>query len=191
MDSGIIFDGQQTDERVLYIITPHPIVERINLVLFGALMLFFIIIVILISQVFGSFAGLIRTLGIFLSLLIGLVGIWWTHVTQQKSKTYITDRRILRMEPISPFVTAKRALFWNEALKAKAFSTNLVMRMFKVGTVTVEPHLADYENVVITHVYMYEDVANYIDKILFIFKNKPADIAILKPFVPMPRGQRD
>ncbi len=48
-----------------------------------------------------------------------------------------------------------------------------------------------HEDVRVTDVYYFEDLANYIDKILFTFKNTPGDIAAIKPFVPHPKGQRD
>ena len=85
----------------------------------------------------------------------------------------------------------KRALFWSETLKAKAYAPNMIFRMLKVGTIDVEPQLADHEDVRITDVYYFEDLANYIDKILFTFKNKPTDVAAIKPFVPKAKGQRD
>jgi len=53
----------------------------------------------------------------------------------------------------------------------------------------VEPTaLRTMEDVRITDVYYFEDLANYIDKILFTFKNTPAEVANLKPFVPKPKG---
>jgi hypothetical protein len=91
---------------------------------------------------------------------------------------------------VSPFFVTKRALFWNEALKAKAYASNIFFRSFKIGTIDVEPQLAEHEDVRVTDVYYFEDLANYIDKILFTFKNKPEDIASIKPFVPKVKGQR-
>ena len=61
----------------------------------------------------------------------------------------------------------------------------------KIGTIDVEPQLAEHEDVRVTDVYYFEDLANYIDKILFTFKNSPAEIATLKPFVPKGKGLRD
>lgn len=187
----IAFDGQQQDERVLLELQPYPLIEKLNYFKILVIVIFFIIMVFLIATVTPNFASLIKIPGILLILIFAVVAFWWNHMIFKKSKTYITDRRIIRFDPFSPFVTAKRALFWNEALKAKAYNPSLLMRFFKVGIVQVEPHLADHENVVVRDIYMFEDVANYIDKILFIFKNKPDDIVNIKPFVFKARGERD
>ena len=77
-----------------------------------------------------------------------------------------TDRRIIRFEQVSPFFSAKRALFWNEVLKAKAFAPSFLFRLLRIGKVVVESHESGGENVYIDNVFLFDDVANYIDKII-------------------------
>ncbi|MCL4360181.1 hypothetical protein M1555_02905 [Patescibacteria group bacterium] len=189
--STIQFEGQQEGERVLYVIRPHAFAKRLAVGKLILLTVFFFIILWLISDVFTGFAGVVRTVDVVLSLILLAVGFWWNTTVYGTSKTFITDRRIIRFEVMTPFVTTKRALFWNEALKAKGYASGLLYRMMKIGTLEVEPHLSDHENVLVHDVYYYEDLANYIDKILYIFKNQPAETAAIRPFVPKPRGQRD
>ena len=43
----------------------------------------------------------------------------------------------------------------------------------------------------LTHVYYYRDLGNYIDKILYTYKQKPKEMKKIKPFVEKPKGQRD
>lgn len=189
--SDTTFDGQQEGERVLYTVTPHPIAQRLAIarIIFLAVFLFAVLwgIGTLIPNATGSFI----LVGLILATLLLVVGIWWNMTVHKRARTYITDRRVIRFDVVSPFFMTKRALFWNEALKAKAYAPNMVFRMLKVGTIDVEPQLADHEDVRITDVYYFEDLANYIDKILFTFKNTPAEVANLKPFVPKPKGHRD
>ena len=97
----------------------------------------------------------------------------------------------MRFDKPSPFDVAKRALFWNEVLKAKGYSPNILYKLLRIGIIIVEPQLSDQENIVMYDMTYYEDTANYIDKILFTFKNKPMETAMLKPFVAKPKGERD
>lgn len=187
----ILFDGQQTDERILCVIVPHQFAKYVALVRLVLLALFFFFILQLIASVVPSFTDPIRIASVVFSGLLLVVGFWWNETVYSKSKTYITDRRIIRFEVMTPFFTTKRALFWNEALKTKGYAPNIFWKMLKIGKVRVEPQLAEGEDVLVHDIYMYDDVSNYIDKILFTFKNKPAEVSLIKPFIPKPRGHRD
>lgn len=186
----IQFNGQQEGENILYELHPHVFAKYIALVKIIVLALVFYIVLGAIAFAATSLALLLHIGGLILAAFLIIGGIWWNNKMFSKSVTYITDRRIIRFEQVTPFLKTKRALFWNEALKAKGYAPNLIYKTFNVGNVLVEPHLSDNENVMINNVYYYEDVANYIDKILYTFKNKPQEIDQIKPFVPKPRGQR-
>ncbi len=188
---AIEFDGQQTGERTLYVVTPHQFAKYVALIRLVFLSLFFFLILQLIASVLTRAAEPLQTASVVLSGILLIVGFWWNNTIYGKSKTYITDRRIIRFEVMTPFFTTKRALFWNEALKAKGYAPNIFWKMLKIGKVRVEPQIAQGEDVLVNDVFLYDDVANYIDKILFTFKNKPGEIALIKPFVLKPRGQRD
>lgn len=187
----ILFDGQQTGERVLYVITPHPFAKYLAIAMLVLLAGFFFIVIQLIAGVATPIEGVLRLLSFLFSGALLAVGIWWNQTVYSKSKTFITDRRIIRFEVTTPFFTTKRALFWNEALKAKGYAPNIFWKMLGIGRVDVAPQLAQAEDVYVHDVFMYEDVANYIDKILYTFKNKPEEVALIKPFVPKPKGERD
>ncbi len=186
----ITFDGQQEGERILYTVTPHAIHKYLAVARLICLALFFIVILWVIGGIVPVATMALRLAGFVLAGILLSVGYWWNLTVFKKSRTYITDRRIIRFDVVSPFFVTKRALFWNEALKAKAYASNIFFRSFKIGTIVVEPQLAEHEDVRVTDVYYFEDLANYIDKILFTFKNKPEDIASIKPFVAKEKGQR-
>ncbi len=185
------FDGQQEGERILYTVTPHAIHKYLAIARLLFLALFFFIVLWVIGEIVPVMMTALRIAGFVLAGILLGVGYWWNLVVFKKSRTYITDRRIIRFDVVSPFFVTKRALFWNEALKTKAYTSNILFRSLKIGTIDVEPQLAEHEDVRVTDVYYFEDLANYIDKILFTFKNTPGDIASIKPFVPKAKGQRD
>lgn len=187
---SIIFDGQQSDERVLYVVLPHVYAKYLAIARLIGLVVLLFLVLMLISSIVPMASTILVIVGVFVSAMLLITGIWWNQTVYNRSKTYITDRRIVRFDVASPFFQTKRALFWNEALKAKGFAPNLLFRTLHIGTVLVEPHMANAEDVRINDVHYFEDLANYIDKILYTFKNKPAEISSIQPFVPKPRGQR-
>ena len=185
------FDGQQSDERILYTVIPHPLSKYLAIARTVVLAFVFPIILFMIAGIIPQGAAILRIFSIVLSIILLIAGIWWNMMVYEKSRTYITDRRIIRFDVVSPFFRTKRALFWNEVLKTKAYAPDMFFRLFKVGVITVEPLMSDHEDVTIPHVYYFEDLANYIDKILYTFKNKPDDIKSIKSFIPMPKGKRN
>lgn len=187
---NIIFDGQQSDERILATLAPEKIIKYAAVVVMAVLAIFFFLMISSLENYMGPLAGIAKLLAGFLGLGLVAGSVWWNNQVLTKTRTYITDRRIIRFEIIPPFFRNKRALFWNEAMKAKGYAPNLLFRMLKIGNVQVEPVQAETEDVLATDVSYFEDIANYIDKILFLVKNRPNEIATLKPFVAKPRGQR-
>ena len=57
------------------------------------------------------------------------MGTWWNNLIAREDRTYLTDRRIIRFEVVTPFFKTKRALFWNEAMKAKGYAQNLIAKL--------------------------------------------------------------
>jgi hypothetical protein len=190
MENQIVFDGQQTDEKVLYTITPHPMAKILGIVNTGIIAVIFYIILFIVASA-TPFSMILRFVGLVIVFVAVILGFYWNSYLEKTDKAYITDRRIIRFETVTPILKTKRALFWSEALKAKAFAPNFLFRTLGIGQVVVEPQLAEGENVVIKNVLYYQDLANYIDKIMFSFKNKPEDMISIKPFIPKPKGQRE
>ena|SRR3989344_2733117 len=188
--TSIQFDGQQTDERVLYAIAPHQFSKYVAIGKIVFLSIFFYLVLLLIGTIVPDAASALKIVGILLSFVLLAIGIWWNNTVYSRDRAYITDRRIIRFDQVSPFYKTKRELFWNEALKTKAYAPNLLYRMMRVGILEVDPIMGERENVVVRDVYYFEDLANYIDKILFIFKNKPSEISAIHPFIPKPKGMR-
>lgn len=187
----IQFDGQQSDERILSVLLPHVISKWISIGIWFFLSVVFFVVIMLLQNAIGNSVQLLIPVAILISSSIMIAGYWWNTIVFSKSKTYLTDRRIIRFEQVSPFFSAKRALFWNEVLKAKAFAPSFLFRLLRIGKVVVESHESGGENVYIDNVFLFDDVANYIDKILYIYKNKPDDISTIKPFIPREKGHRD
>jgi hypothetical protein len=191
MIENVIFDGQQSGEIILAVLKEHKYRLYLNIVLWTVLTTLFFVIFMTLGLSFPMVQILIRLIVIIFCIIFLTFSIIWSLIYHYKTVTYITDRRIIRFEAVSPFFCAKRALFWTEVLKAKAFSPNLLWRLFKIGSVIVEPEVAISESVQIRYVYLFEDIANYIDKIIYLVKNKPSDLVELKPFIFKKKGLRE
>ncbi|MBI5613559.1 hypothetical protein HY947_01420 [Candidatus Gottesmanbacteria bacterium] len=185
------FDGQQTDEKILHTIVPHAIslILRVGQSIAGGLL--FLFVAVMISTVLSAFSVVIIVAGVLLAIVIAIGGIAWSLFSYKNSKTYITDRRIIRFDRVNPLLVTKRSLFWNEVLKAKGYSPGFFMRLLGIGALQIEPQTTLGEDVHVPFVTLYEDLANYIDKILFTYKNQPSGVPSIKPFVPKPKGKRD
>lgn len=184
-----IFYGQQEGERVLHIVRPHPLFRvtrlMISLILTGALSyLVFIIGLRFISEehslLFSMIIGLIILICLF----------WWNEIVYRKARAYITDRRFVRVEALFPCFERRRSLFWNEVGKAKGYPANFVFRFLKIGNISIAPLIVPLEDITIKWVYYFDDLVNYIDKILYLHKNEPESLKTLRAFIERPKGER-
>jgi hypothetical protein len=188
---NLLFDGQQTEEIILYEIKPHPIHQTLSVFKAVITGIFFMLLIYQMTSILPAAAIQIRIIGILLILVAISSWVVWIIFSQARSSCFVTDRRIIRFEPATPFFTNKRSLFWNEVLKTKIYYPNFLYRILKIGTLVIEPHLSENENIKINYAAYAEDLANYIDKILFLVKNRPGEIASLKQFVAKPKGKRN
>lgn len=196
------FYGQQAGEKILYVIRPHIVTLYIALVKLAIAVAVILFAMVIAANVLPSLQQTVLAAGVVGSVLVGGVGLWIT--LSGKSIAYVTDRRIVKFDPAAPFATNIRSLSWEETVKVKTFSHNLFLKQMKIGTVlihakstiastdvTKKENVTTDDDVEIHHVYYYRDLGNYIEKILYLYKKHPKEIAELPTFVPKPRGKRD
>lgn len=200
-NSDTDFYGRQEGERILYVVKPHPISAVFGLVKIYAIAIVVCVVLIVIgTQVEGS-VGIFAISGIVLLILIALIGTRITLDWEAREIAYITDRRLVRFEPTTLFATNSRTLAWDEVVKVKTYPPNFVWKQMAIGNVVVHartPARPDdqghgevtADDIQLKDVYFYRDLGNYIDKILFTYKQKPSEIAAIRPFVPKPKGER-
>lgn len=197
------FYGQQAGERILYVIRPHPVALYIAIakLLVAVAVLFFGTIIAAETPFVSSLKTPLWAVGTIGSTLVGIIGLW--ILLKGKSIAYITDRRIVKFDPAAPFATNIRSLSWEEAVKVKTFSHNLFLKQMKIGSVlihakstiastnvTKKENVTTDDDVEVHNVFYYRDLGNYIEKILYLYKKHPKEIADLPTFVPKPHGKR-
>jgi hypothetical protein len=195
------FSGQQTDERILYVIRPHDIALYIQL-----FKIYGLAIVVLISFfLLASLFPMLPMIGFVVAVLIAVIGTGTAFTMFNRQVAYVTDRRIVRFTATTPFATNARSLSWDDAVKVKTFPPNFIMKIFRVGNVVIHSHstfvhthetptgrenAVSNDDIDLDFVYYYRDLGNYLDKIIYLIKHSPAELAELRPFVPKPKGQR-
>ena len=195
------FYGRQEGERILYVVKPHSLALFLQLikVYFVALIVF--LAFIMIGSQIDSLHGFFSFGGIILGVLIVAFGTKILGDYQRRNISYITDRRVVHFEPTTLFATNSRTLSWDEVVKVKTFPPNFIWKQLAIGNVVINartpgrPDASDHEIMVddieLKDVYFYRDLGNYIDKILFTFKQRPKEVDQIRPFVPKPKGHRD
>lgn len=195
------FYGQQEGENILYTVRPHYLALVYSILKLYIVCAIGFVFLLLLSTLAQDIPLFVFPLGI---LFLGVIATLGTKILQNYNKrsiSYITDRRLLRFEPTTFFATNIRSLTWDEAVKVKTFAPNLIWKQMMIGTVVVharttvktsdenQSHTAA-DDIEINDVYLYRDLGNYIDKILFTYKQVPKEVAKIHPFVPKPKGQR-
>lgn len=185
------FKGQQEDELILYHTKPHSSMKYLNigLVIAGGLFLVFLL-QLFVAFVPAALSGLENLAVVVVASVIAII-VWWINETYKRTDLYITDRRIVKFSPTVPYRRTMRTIFWDDAIKAKTFYQNAILgAILGVGSVEVEGR-HESDNIIMDNISYHEDLGHYIDKILFVYKNKPGDLRDFKKFIPKPAGKRD
>lgn len=196
-----LFYGQQENEKILYVARPHPIADTFNLIKVFLMAIILFVIFYFVGKQTSSISSILNILAIVLPTATIILGSKMVKNFNTRNMSYITDRRIVRFDPTTFFATNIRSLSWDEAVKVKTYSTNLLWKQLKIGTVIVHARTTvktsdenqshtSADDIELSDIYLYRDLGNYIDKILFTYKQMPAGVAEIRPFVPKPRGER-
>lgn len=190
--SEILFPGQQEGERIYFVITPHWIRRVFDFLTAFTLSLsvFFLTYRFSESLTFIGEPVYVLTGGTILSIIIFMSVYGWLTLVTNALKGFITDRRFMRLELMFPWFILKRSLFWNEVGKVKGYERNVIFRLLNIGKIGLTPIAVQGAALDMRHVHYFEDLANYIDKILYLYKNKPHELIDLRPFVAKPAGKR-
>lgn len=200
-NSDTDFFGKQEGERILYVVRPHPIATTFGLIkIYLVVLAVFVVFALLGTQITGL-EGTFVLSGIIVAVVIAIAGTKILTDYQSRDVAYITDRRLIRFEPTTLFATNPRSLSWDEVTKAKTYPPNFLWKQLAIGNVVVQartPVRPDdlghgqvvADDIELKNVYYYRDLGNYIDKILFTFKQKPTELNAVRPFIPKPRGER-
>lgn len=196
------FYGKQEGERILYVVKPHPFALTFGLIKIFLIALVISTVFILLGTTLEGLGVIFIIPGLILFFVVIFLGTKIVLDWQAREVAYITDRRIVRFEPTTLFATNSRTLAWDEVVKVKTYPPNFLWKELAIGTVTIHARTSirtaedtpigtvTADDIEIKDVYYYKDLGNYIDKILFTYKQQPMAVAEIRPFIPRPRGER-
>lgn len=197
------FFGKQDGEKILYVVRPH----RISLIFKLAQIYLIALAVLIVFIILGSQIAPMQSfviIGLIVAVLIAVIGSRVVTNYQERDIAYITDRRLVRFEPTTLVATNSRSIAWDEVVKVKTFPPNMLWKELAIGNVSVHSRssMRDYlpdekkfydvsvDDIELRDVYLYKDMGNYIDKILFTYKQRPKEMDTIRPFIPKPKGER-
>ncbi len=195
------FFGKQEGEKILYVVHPHPLATTVNLIKVYLIAVVILIVLALLGMQITGFEGWFVMAGLIVAVIMVFFGTKILTDYQKRDVAYITDRRLVRFEPTTLFATNPRSLSWDEVTKAKTYPPNFLWKQLAIGNVVVQARTparpddfgrgqAVADDIELKNVYYYRDLGNYIDKILFTYKQKPREMEEVRPFIPKPRGER-
>jgi len=194
------FFGRQEGERILYVVRPHPLSLTFKLFkIYLIALAVFVVMAVLGTQLVSLSLFLLS--GLVVAIIIAVAGTKIITDYQKRDMAYITDRRLMRFEPTTLFATNPRSLTWDEVVKVKTYPPNAIWKQLAIGNVVVHartparldertPGTIAADDIELKDVYYYKDLGNYIDKILFTYKQKPKEMEMVRPFVAKPKGER-
>ncbi|KKP47206.1 MAG: hypothetical protein UR39_C0005G0019 [Candidatus Woesebacteria bacterium GW2011_GWA1_33_30] len=196
-----LFYGQQENERILYVARPHFIAGFTNLIKVFLVAFVTFLVFFFLGKEISQISNIFYIIGTITPLTIIIIGTKLVDNFQKRNISYITDRRIIRFDPSTFFATNIRTLSWDEAVKVKTYSPNILWKQLKIGTVVVHARTTvktsdenishtSADDIELNDIYLYRDLGNYIDKILFTYKQLPKEMANIRSFVPKPKGER-
>ncbi len=200
-NSDTDFFGKQDGERILYVVKPHTLSLTFKLIrIYVIAFVVFIVLAVLGTQI-PMVTGWFFIGGLIIAFVMIIAGTKITIDYQTRDIAYITDRRLIRFEPTTLFATNPRSLTWDEVVKVKTYPPNFFWKQLAIGNVVVHARTParpdDFghgevmaDDIQLSDVYFYRDLGNYIDKILFTYKQKPKEMEEIRVFVPKPRGER-
>lgn len=195
------FFGKQEGERILFVVRPHPISTTVGLIKIYLIAIAVLMVLGLLGTQIAGFEGWFITAGLIVAVVMAVAGTKILTDYQSRDIAYITDRRLIRFEPTTLFATNPRSLTWDEVVKVKTYPPNFLWKQLAIGNVVVHARTParpdDFghgevvaDDIELKNVYYYRDLGNYIDKILFTYKQKPKEMEEIRVFIPKPRGER-
>lgn len=204
------FPGQATDERILYVTREH--------VLFLWLRIAFVVLlagtILAASYVFGmAFQAIFpkSVLGFTLPITLVLVGVfatvgwWWVHGIWRKSLAIVTNKRLIKIIYTTPFNRYNQSLPLEMIVDTSCNNQGLVEGIahawLQIGTLTARSSASssgvateDIDRVNKKYFYLEniqycEDLQQYLNKIISLLHQSPAQLDTFRPFIPHLKGE--
>ncbi len=201
------FPGQGSDEVILYVTREDTVVHHLRL---SAVLAVSIIIVLTGWWLGGSLNMFLGLGGAFIFELISVgigvvfagVGWWWVGALWQKSLCLITSKRLHKFIYSTPWNRHSLSLPLEMIVDTGAYSKGFLQALLHLGTFTArssasssgaatdDPARVNKKYFYIDNVAFAEDLQNYVQKVLFLYRQDWSKLATFRPFIPAAFGSR-
>jgi len=190
------FPGQASDERILFVTREARVMLYLRQVLVWVAGLVAVVAGTVIPGFLGSLGidglGTLRLLGLILGLVFLLGGSWWVYVMWKKSIFILTTRRLTKFIYATPWNRYNLSLGLDKVVDTGAYGRGYFQALFGVGTFAARSSAGNRQEkyFYIENVKAYEDLANYVNKVLFVYERKMEKLANYRPFIPHLKGEK-
>jgi len=199
------FQGQSSDERILYVTRESEIMHQVRLLSVVITSAFIFLVGVAASVAFGMFlskslAFLVQILMSGFAILYLFLGWWWITSMWKKSLALITTRRLIKFIYTSPWNRHSFSLPLDMIVDTGAYSKGWLQALLKVGTFTArssasssgvatdDPSRVNKKYFYIENVRNFEDINHYLQKVLFVFRQDYTKLDTFRPFLPDLKG---
>jgi hypothetical protein len=205
--TGYRFPGQNSDETILFVVRENAVIHYFRLLMvlvMGAAIIF-------AGMLVGSF--LKNSFGMLIPISFGLfttvsavavvaIGWWWLTILWQKSICIVTSKRVIKFIYTTPFNRHSLSVALDMIVDTGAYTKGFLQALFKLGTLTLRSSATtsgistdDTDRVnkkyfYIENVAVAEDLQQYINKLLSIYRLRQGDLENFRPFIPHLRGEQ-
>lgn len=188
----ITFPGQHSDEKILFVTREGKImlylkwffVSLVGFVLFVLehLLLNFVSQYIKLPTLLGPIITVLVSLGIVLAFC-------WFWLLWKKSVFIITTRRLTKFIYTTPFTRYQLSLGLDRIVDTGAYQKNYLQAVTKLGYFVARSAAGNIKNFKIINISFYEDLHNYVNKLLFTFNKEKEKLDMFRPFIPYLKGK--
>lgn len=185
--TNLHFHGLSTGERILFVTRESPAILYLRRIVLFFVLVTFIFLGLLFSSILQSY-HLIFTVLFPFSVIIGFClfvsGYWWVGTTYKKSVFIITTRRLTKIIYTTPFTWYQFSLGLDEIADTGSYSSSYFEALFHLGYFVARSGAAAIKNFKIVNISFAGDLHNYVNKLLFVYKNTPEHMSEFRPFIP-------
>lgn len=194
----IRFPGQASDETILFVTRESQVMLQLRLLQtwFLAALLFVTGLVLpwvlqLSQAIKTSWHGLTLIFAL-LSLIVVIVGSWWSYWLWRRSLFILTNRRLTKFIFTTPWTRYQLSLTLDKIVDTGSYTRGFFQTLFRLGTFTARSSAGNRANkyFYIENVEAAEDLANYVNKLLFHFERNLEKLDSFRPFLPRLKGDR-
>jgi len=189
------FPGQATDEVILFVTREAKVMLYVRLILTilaGIVLMGAGVIVPGYLRSFGIGGwGVMSLVGLLLGLLFLVGGSWWIYMLWKRSVFILTNRRLTKFIYSTPWNRYNLSLSLDKVVDTGAYGRGYFQAMFGIGTFSARSSAGNRREkyFYIENVRAYEDLANYVNKVLFVYDREQERLVNFRPFIPLLKGE--